>query len=170
MVKSGDKYLVSLLALKMKDKKIKNLTELAILTGYDQGVLERILYSEIDLSDFDVIDGLRSFFKCRMSNLVETREEFKDYSSWVDHKEKHNGIVYFARNDEGLTKIGWTQNFKKRKEALKLQEKINLELVHYISTYDCPTLEKTLHNVFKHKRVRGEWFDLSEEDIALIKS
>lgn len=169
MPRAGEKFFVSQLAVKMKDKKIKNITELALLTGYDQCTLERILYSDIDFGDAEVIEGLRKFFKCRMDNFIETREEFHDYTVWVKYNPKHNGIVYFAKDECGLTKIGWTQNFKKRKETLEQLEKKKIELIHYVSSFDCPTLEKTFHNMFKHKRVKGEWFDLTEKDIELIK-
>lgn len=170
MIRGKHKYFVSRLACQMKDKGIKNLTELAVLTGYNQNQLERILISEIEFTDIETIEGLKDFFKCRMTNLIDKAEKFHDYTNLIKYDSRTNGIVYFARDEDGLTKIGWTQNFKKRKETLEQLEKKKIELVHYISSYDCITLEKTLHNVFKDKRITGEWFDLSDEDIELVKA
>jgi len=44
--------------------------------------------------------------------------------------------------------------------------KDGLSLVSYIATGNMPWLENYLHEAFSHLRVRGEWFDLSETDVA----
>ncbi len=45
----------------------------------------------------------------------------------------------------------------------------DLELLVSIETDDRDSLEKELHEKFADKRKKGEWFDLTEEDIAYIK-
>lgn len=60
----------------------------------------------------------------------------------------------------GLVKIGNTQNIKKRLAVLRTSN-LNLMLL-FVLPYN---LEKELHLLFKDKRVKGEWFRLSNEDI-----
>ena len=66
----------------------------------------------------------------------------------------------------GLYKIGRSINPKIRERTLQ-SEKPTIELLYFREGYDLD--EKFLHNFFKDKRVRGEWFDLNFEDRQFIK-
>jgi len=76
--------------------------------------------------------------------------------------------TYIIRSELlALYKIGRTIKIDKRVKELMSQTKdANLSIVRL---YD-GDLEKQLHIMFKHKRVRGEWFDLNEQDLVFIDS
>lgn len=68
--------------------------------------------------------------------------------------------VYFARNPiDGLVKIGWTRGdaesrVEEVRKALKLPR---LEIIRSIDEWHIAH-ERRLHNLYKRRRVRGEWF------------
>lgn len=66
-----------------------------------------------------------------------------------------------------LYKIGRTKEIDKRLKGLISSTKDNNLSVVRLYNGD---LEKQLHVMFSHKRIRGEWFDLNEEDLVFIDS
>jgi len=83
------------------------------------------------------------------------------------------GTVYIIGPDVPGTpyKIGVTSgsNTKKRKSALQTAHWMDLKLIwksNMLSRADI--VEKKLHKHFENKRVRGEWFDISQQDIDTI--
>jgi hypothetical protein len=63
-------------------------------------------------------------------------------------------------------KIGRSKNPLKREKTLQ-SEKPTIEMIY---SHDARIKdEKVLHDYFKSKRVRGEWFDLSGSDLQYIK-
>lgn len=160
-------HINSKVPLLMKKTKILNVTELAIRTDIVIDKLYPFITSGLAI-DMEVATQLTEFFGCRLKDMFSISETEHDYSGHL--KEGERGVVYFLRAENGLTKIGWTQNLKTRKTTLEAKEKTKTELVHYISSQDCLTLEKVIHTVFSEKRVQGEWFDLNDEDIKMFKT
>jgi hypothetical protein len=122
--------------------------------------------------DLNFIDVLCDIFGCEFNEmLVDDKEEYYKVRSPKDGQVKTvSGLVYFVRNTEGLTKIGRTYNLKNRLLRLKHEPRgEGATLIHYIESSDINVLEKTLHQAFASKRVQGEWFNLSDEDIAYFK-
>ena len=70
--------------------------------------------------------------------------------------------IYFA-GCAGFVKIGVTNNVRGRLSALRTGSPFPIGLLGLIegSTKD----EADLHRLFKSKRVRGEWFALSEDEL-----
>tara|TARA_R110000772_G_scaffold165173_1_gene276487 strand:+ start:164 stop:598 length:435 start_codon:yes stop_codon:yes gene_type:complete len=71
--------------------------------------------------------------------------------------------LYIIENN-GLYKIGYTSDWKKRLQ----QYKTHLGLVNVIyltKQIDCFYLESELHILFKDKRDIGEWFSLNRNDL-----
>ena len=64
----------------------------------------------------------------------------------------------------GLTKIGNTRDIKKRLSTLSTSN-LNLSML-LVESVD---IEKELHLLFKDKRVKKEWYDLTREDIKGIQ-
>ncbi len=65
----------------------------------------------------------------------------------------------------GFYKIGKSANPRHRESTLQA-EVPSITIVHIIDI----NIEKELHNKFKSKRMRGEWFKLLPEDVEYIKS
>lgn len=78
--------------------------------------------------------------------------------------------VYLVKAENGLTKIGVSRDPKKRFDGLCTMSPIDLELIFYASSLWGRRLEKHFHERFKDKRIKGEWFNLDDEDIESIKA
>lgn len=80
--------------------------------------------------------------------------------------------IYLLKSNiegENLYKIGLTTNIKKRTNQLQTANP-NLILETSFQTKHDYKLETYLHNHFKNRKVKGEWFKLSEEDIKKFNS
>ncbi len=79
---------------------------------------------------------------------------------------RRNGYVY-VYGGEGTYKIGWAKNPEARIASWPLMP-WPCEIVLTIKSKDAIALESHLHQHFASKRVNGEWFSLSEADLATI--
>jgi DNA-binding XRE family transcriptional regulator len=79
-----------------------------------------------------------------------------------------DGFVYLIRSENGLVKLGASLMPRWRLKSLSCGSPLPLELLHIIATNDMTWLEATLHERFREKRARGEWFRLSEEDVSSL--
>ena len=78
------------------------------------------------------------------------------------------GVVYIVEC-AGRYKIGKTQDLTFRLAHFTIILPFEPILIHQISSGNISQTERDLHIKYKEKRVRGEWFDLSQEDIEAIK-
>lgn len=74
------------------------------------------------------------------------------------------GYVYIVASD-GECKIGKSCNVKSRMQSLGLDYHNVVHTIHSEYSFD---LENQLHIVFKHRRISGEWFKLTDDDIRWI--
>lgn len=111
-------------------------------------------------------------------NIVEDAMKFYsavDGQSIVEYNriQSQNGggeAVYLIQEKyAGLYKIGLTKNYPARKIGLELQIPYGFKTIRVIACQDCRRLERELHEKFKDKRKRGEWFDLSPADVKYIR-
>lgn len=76
------------------------------------------------------------------------------------------GSVYFVKT-EGLNvfKIGHcTSDLNKRLDMLRIGNHLRLSFFGIINQLDALEIERRLHAQFASSRIRGEWFDLSEDE------
>lgn len=78
------------------------------------------------------------------------------------------GFVYLIREPFGRVKIGKAVNYKARLNQLNTSAPYGLELITALATNDMTSLESELHSRYAGKRVRGEWFELTDIDVAQI--
>ena len=79
------------------------------------------------------------------------------------------GTVYVIKAEKtGLYKIGYTINPEQRLKQLQLSSPDILHYVIEIQIGDMVALEKRLHEEYADKRVNGEWFNLTPEDVQSI--
>lgn len=78
------------------------------------------------------------------------------------------GVVYMLKADK-YYKIGKANDFKRRLREIKLSLPFDVEEVHTIEAFHPYQAEQHWHKRFADKRRPGEWFVLSEEDVAEFK-
>jgi hypothetical protein len=82
-----------------------------------------------------------------------------------ESSEKQNGYVYFVKfKNSKAVKIGKTFNILSRLNALKNGSGDDLCLLGYIYCDDYQKMELKSHDLFKYKRVSGEWFNISVDE------
>ena len=89
--------------------------------------------------------------------------------SGTTSKRIYNGLVYFIHEESNMKvfKIGYTTNLKQRLVDLQIANFRLLEV--YATIENVPKKkEKELHEFFKKKHVRGEWFAVTPEMIDLV--
>ena len=83
-----------------------------------------------------------------------------------DFDDEKSDYLYLMRHSNGLTKIGRSVNPRTREKTLQAEDP-RLRLI--FKAKDCGYLERGLHSRFAELRKRGEWFDLTEEQVRWIK-
>ncbi len=76
-------------------------------------------------------------------------------------------FVYLLQCGENY-KIGVTRNLNQRLKQLRNSIPIELNLILYIETPFAFKFEKRLHEIFKDKRLTGEWFKLNQKETWLL--
>lgn len=105
---------------------------------------------------------------------VLTLDLTEEEISIVNQKLGNYTYIYLIRDlHTGYIKIGRSDNPFARLQTLKKQDTLlprpnDFEMLFCWADY--PHKERWLHIDFQSKRVRGEWFDLSQEDIANIQN
>lgn len=79
------------------------------------------------------------------------------------------GYVYVIRSQHGF-KIGKTVNIKSRTSLFAVKLPFPISVEHYAKFDDYSKAERDFHDEFHAKRLEGEWFNLTPEDLAKIKS
>jgi hypothetical protein len=104
------------------------------------------------------------FLKTRVSSTYILRKNVdKDIESIIPEQ----GFVYLMFDGE-LWKIGKALNIASRKKQLERQLDKTLELLHSIQSDDYSRAEAEMHHLYKHCRIRGEWFNLSPAERTTI--
>lgn len=82
---------------------------------------------------------------------------------------RRGGYVYVIRAETGQYKIGRSNNVPRRMKLFSVKLPFSFEIIHHFPCQDMYLAEDDLHVIFKSRRGNGEWFNLTDEDIALIK-
>jgi len=112
------------------------------------------------------------FFKSRLEKHNE--REFKkkqirerllndNYSKSLIKTSKIRKTYIMFDENTGYYKIGYSIDPMKRERTLQA-EKPTISLLYVCNMF----VEKQLHDIFKEKRVRGEWFDLSDSSLSFV--
>jgi predicted GIY-YIG superfamily endonuclease len=78
--------------------------------------------------------------------------------------------VYLIRGENALIKIGCSSNVERRAALFQTGSPEALTIVHVIETEQYKQVERALHHRFAAQRRRGEWFELSEDDVITAKA
>jgi hypothetical protein len=69
-----------------------------------------------------------------------------------------------------IYKIGKSRKPGRRLETIQQYSPLPLEIVHLIPADQAHKLEATLHEHYSHKRLHGEWFELTLDEVIFIES
>lgn len=79
------------------------------------------------------------------------------------------GFVYIIKSVLGC-KIGMSKSIHDRTKIFNVKLPIEWEFERVYCLKEYKLLEKFLHSKFESKKINGEWFNLSEEDLKLIEN
>lgn len=110
---------------------------------------------------------IKRFLKRKLEEEEKQLKRNLELAERRKSNKENNGYVYVCRLDKHY-KIGISKNPHSRlQEFTLLPYELETVLIEKVNGYD--KREKELHEHFADKRVRGEWFELNEEDIEYIK-
>lgn len=105
-----------------------------------------------------------------VEDMKHNRPKFEPDPKPEKHlKSEKPGYVYLLKSEAGHYKIGRSVNPESRHKTFGIQLPFRVSYECLIKTENMKRLEAELHEKFAHKRLDGEWFDLSTEDIEYIK-
>jgi len=89
---------------------------------------------------------------------------------FVAETEDHRYLYLMINEDNSLCKIGITTDIRGRLNKIRAESGCDIQYIQYGVAhgeidYHAGYIEKVLHNYFKYKRLQGEWFKLTAEDI-----
>lgn len=94
-----------------------------------------------------------------------------DYEAKNAIEDQKAGYVYLLHGvGTNFYKVGHTNNLDRRIKQISPILPFRLELIHSIKTDNRYALEAFFHNKFRASRQKGEWFELSPEEISLFCS
>ena len=95
-------------------------------------------------------------------------KQFEMGETFIGEQGTNSGFVYLGKQ-HGKYKIGKAKDTNRRREDITLLGSEPFELVHEIETDDMSGVEKYWHGRFESKRIRGEWFKLTQSDVKAFK-
>lgn len=105
--------------------------------------------------------------------LAAKAEALESDSSTADQTEdaksaRVRGYVYLVRHDQDY-KVGRSNDATRRRREVSLLLPQELEHVHIIETDDPEGIERYWHQRFEARRIRGEWFRLTPDDVRAFR-
>lgn len=153
----------------------KDLESLRNCPEIDQKNLENVInsFSWIFFNTYTMTEEEKTRFllftpDTQKSLLTKMRSCGSSLTEILDKTEFYSGYVYFIKNNQNnLIKIGSTTNPKTRLSHLRIANP-DIQFLYIIETEDYKKVEKYYHTIFNDKRIKGEWFKISLEDIKAV--
>lgn len=157
----------------MAKAEIDSISELQRRTGLPRTTLTRLYNDEATVIGHKTIYLLCKVFDCSIGELLKsvTPEEKAETAAKVKERRVQNrdAYVYFAKDPlTSLVKIGKSLDVEKRLYQLKKEVGSELQLLDVVKSSDAIVLEKEIHEQLHDRRVKGEWFTLSEEEVEKV--
>ncbi|CQR46591.1 T5orf172 domain protein [Paraliobacillus sp. PM-2] len=120
---------------------------------------------------FFVYQAYKGFVKSNTKNSsVKEWHHLDPISQRFESNEIDTSYVYFIKESGmGHIKIGKADDPDQRKKELSTGSSHIHEIVHLIKTKAPYKTENFFHCHFRNKRIKGEWFDLTENDLSWIQ-
>lgn len=103
--------------------------------------------------------------------IIENIAPIEDLSERVSKPTENyrSGYVYLLKAENGLYKIGRSRTPDVRiRDITKAVAPFDIKIIHTAFYPDCYKAESDLHKLFREKRRRGEWFELSNEEVMVV--
>lgn len=146
---------------RFNDSEFPNTVTLRRRLGNKPQMIEKVINYCRDNKEFD--DVIKICLP--LYDTFKAKKELNE--SNIDANEKI-GHVYLLKHDK-VYKIGKSIDASKRYKDIKIQMPHKTEEIHVIETDDPSGIEVYWHNRFKDKRLEGEWFNLSANDVKAFK-
>lgn len=78
-------------------------------------------------------------------------------------------VYVISAAEEGPVKIGFSKTPEKRLKKLQTghPEELRLYYFHSLPEKNVKLMERAVHDLNRHKRIKGEWFNMSVNDAIL---
>lgn len=147
--------------------------------GNSSGNVGRIPTSE----EFEwLVEMCRKYYDCHSDDEIRKindqrekqaiYEEAKRRYSWTTPEKKERlkpGYIYILKSDYGY-KIGKSSQLDHRIKHFGVTLPFKVETFKTFKVKDMGKAERYLHDLFSHLLIDGEWYQLSEEDLAFLDS
>lgn len=106
-------------------------------------------------------------------NRVEPYYQYNDnkcFSKYLSLKMEQileGNCVYILKSGKNHYKIGRTQNLQKRLTGYRTHLPVEFRVIRQYMAVNMNELEQSLHIVFQHKHIKGEWFELEPGDLTI---
>ena len=130
------------------------------------GPREKLLSAAMDYAQTNNMD--QTVLSLFATIKTQSRSEASTEDESVESNDFRAGFVYLMKSGRHY-KIGKTNALDRRQYEIGLELPEKIEAIHSISTDDPSGIEAYWHNRFKAKRLNGEWFALSIEDVRAFK-
>lgn len=147
----------------------------------EDNIKQGLIYRFYKIEDaFNKYEALEKFIheKWLIREDLMDSEEFDDLLNYTNFVRLENiksqpqkdksGYIYLIEST-WVYKIGKTKNISSRIKKYITENPNKITLIHAYHTKNCTKEEIRLHEKFQEKRVRWEWFHLSDTDINYIK-
>lgn len=129
------------------------------LLGFRKAIDRTLLLSEAGVAQYN--DQVRQ---------DDMEREYAARAAWKKQRPKSLTCVYLMLNQKtGLIKIGVSKKPKAREGTLQSEDP-GVQLLFATPPIYTVKHEQQLHSRYQAKRIRGEWFKLTNEDITEIRT
>lgn len=118
---------------------------------------------DLDKDPIDVVMDIDSLALNSISEFTKRNSGIKK------RKPEKSGNVYLMLNERnGYIKIGFTTGRPEHREHTLQSQEPEIKLINIFRGRTIND-ERNLHRIYDHKRVRGEWFNLNQEEVLDIE-
>jgi len=102
---------------------------------------------------------------------IKAKRKYENHRQRLTKKKREEeGHIYVVQIENfNYYKIGWSLHLFERLSKAQTFLPFEIKPIFGVKVKNVRKKEAQLHKLFKEKRIRGEWFQLSFEDLALIK-